>query len=508
MLRVSEGWKSAHGEMLLPETFIEIDYKISEPGLQELARFSVTEATEYSNLPDSSREAEKHNSLEWNAWGLDGTFSYANGSPKNHGYVTSALCDESARFSTLPTITVEFAEVHTSLIPGVTILWSDAFDEWASSFRVTAYNGANIVAETLVEGNKSNLSTVWVEFQNFDKITIQVLEWSLPYRRCRTMYVFVGVEVFYTKANLLNYNHTRSVDMLSAALSKSEIVFSLDNSDDRWNPTNPTGAERYLTERQKVTLRYGMVVDDGVEWINSGTFWLSEWNTPSNGIEATFTARDAIQFMDEEYVGPTTGTLYAIASAALTQVSLDGTQVEYVLSDELKSISTSITDTHTVSEVLQMIAHMGCCVFYCDVDGVVHIEPRSRVESDYIIDPNVSYSYPEFTMSKPLKAVRVDYGEESTTVQVGSSGEIQTVNNKLVTTLKDATRVANTVAEVLKNRKTVSGDFRADPRVEPLDIVTVHNKYSVSKVVITDLSFSTTGGGLRGNYTGRVIDDG
>lgn len=508
MLQVSEGWKNAHGEMLLPETFIEIDYKISEPGLQEQVSMNVSQPADISSLPDALRTGKKQNSLEWNAWGLDGTFDYSDAQTVP-GYVSEGMCDDQGRFSNLPTITLNFNEVHSTLIPGLSIWWSNTYDEWASSFRIIVYNGSEVVAETLVEDNKSYNSTVWLEYQNFDKIVIEVLEWCLPYRRCRTMYVFVGVVAVYTKGNLLSFIHNRNVDLLSAALSKSEIIFSLDNSDDQWDPTNPTGAERYLMERQKVTLRYGMMVNGEIEWLDSGTFWLSEWNTPSNGLEASFTARDAIQFMEDEYTGPRSGTLYEIAEAALGQISLDGEAVEYEITNHLTTIETEITATVTVAEVLQMAAHAAGCVFYCDVAGVVHIEQRNTQLTDYVIDSNVSYTYPEFTLSKPLKAVSVSYGEDqSVTVTAGNVGEVQTVTNDLIITAVDAEDVANVTKDVLINRKTISGDYRADPRVEPLDVITVHNKYSPSKVAITDLSFTTTGGALRGNYVGRVIDDG
>ncbi len=508
MLTVSEGWKAAHNEMLLPETAIEINYQITVPGLQDLVNMSVSQPVEYSEMPDSQNPGKKHDSLEWNAWGLDGTFDYMEEAPSHLGYVTSTMSNANAQYNELPTITLNFDSVHTTPIPGLSIWWSKAFDEWPAAFQVTVYNGNQVLAETVVDDNTSPISTVWVDFQNFNKIEIKVLEWCLPHRRCRTMYVFVGIEVVYTKQDLLAFTHTRNVDLLSAALSKNEIIFGLDNSDDKWDPTNPTGAERFLMERQKVTLRYGMMVDGEMEWMPSGTFWLSEWNTPSNGLEASFTARDAIQFMEDEYQGETSGSLYDIASAALSQISLDGDGVEYVLAASLKNINTSFTEKHTVAEILQMVSHMGGCVFYCDVDGVVHIEERTTDLKEYAITPGMSYTYPEFTFSKPLKAVRVEYGETSATVQAGSTGEVQTVSNELIATETDALRVANVAKNVLINRKTILGEYRADPRVEPLDTITVQNKYSPSTVVITDLMFTTTGGALRGTYGGRVIDDG
>ena len=512
MLNVSEGWKAAHGEMLLPETFIEINYRISEPGLQESANMAVSAPESFSELPETKDVAgEKDSTLEWNAWGLDGSFEYFDGTPNYPGYVTSTMSGADSAYSVYPTITLSFSSVHTASIPGVTICWSETFDEWASSFKITVYNGSNVVAQTVVADNKSHLSTIWLEYKNFNRVVIEVLEWCLPHRRSRTMCVFAGIEATYRKVDLLGFNHSRNVDLLSAALPKSELTFQLDNSDDRWNPSNPEGVERYLMERQKVTLRYGMTVGGKTEWISADTLWLSEWNTPANGLSATFTARDAVQFMEETYTGPRSGTLYSVAEAAFSQISMDGGIVEYYIDNNLKSIQCNFSEDeseYTVSNILQMVAHAGCCVMYSDTNGAVHIESREYSMSDYEIGQDISYSYPEFNMSKPLKAVSVTYGDKTVVVNAGSTGEVQTVSNELIGSDAVAKSVANAAIGVLTNRKTITGEYRADPRLEPLDVASVHNKYATNTVVITDVAFSTTGGALRGSYTGRVIDDG
>ena len=513
MLNVSAGWKAAHGEMLLPETFIEITYRISEPGLQESAIIAVSGPESFSTLPEEQNvTGKKYSTLEWNAWGLDGSFEYFDGIPDNTGYVSKEMSGGDAAYSVYPTITLSFRSVHTTSIPGVTIFWSEAFDEWASSFKITVYNGSGVVAQTVVTDNKSTISTIWLEYQNFNKVVIEVLEWCLPHRRSRTMCVIAGIEATYRKTDLFGFTHTRNVDLLSAALPKSELTFQLDNSDDRWNPSNPEGVERYLTERQKVTLRYGMTVDGKTEWINADTLWLSEWNTPANGLSVTFTARDAVQFMEETYTGPRSGSLYSVAEAAFRQISMDGGVAEYRIDDKLKSIQCDFSGNneseYTVSNILQMVAHAGCCVMYSDSNGVVHIEPREYVMSDYEIGQDISFSYPEFNMSKPLKAVSVSYGDKTVVVNAGSTGEVQTVSNELIGSEAVAKSVANAAIGVLRNRKTITGEYRADPRLEPLDVVAVHNKYATNTVVITDIALSTTGGALRGSYTGRVIDDG
>jgi hypothetical protein len=103
-----------------------------------------------------------------------------------------------------------------------------------------------------------------------------------------------------------------------------------------------------------------------------------------------------------------------------------------------------------------------------------------------------------------LKAVRVSYGEESYTLNVAEGGEVQTIDNPLITTEVAASRAAKWVAPILQERQTISGTFRADPRVDVCDKVTVDSKYGVcNAVVITNIKYEFTGA-FRGTYTGRV----
>lgn len=516
MNTVSEAWKTAHNELLLPETFIKLSFGVTEPGLSLIATTTATNEESFSETESITnaldKEPEKYATLEHNMWGLDGTFNYFDETPVDAGYTTSLLSAADGSFSSVPTITIQFSSLRTTLIPGITITWGNAFDEYATSFRITAYNGSTVVFQKSVTDNKSPVSQIFTALQSYDKIVIEVFSWCLPHHRCRVTEVFLGIHEVYTKSNLLNYSHVESADLLSASLPKNEIVFSLDNSTGRWNPSNPSGAEQYLIERQEIFVRYGMKVDGNIEWTDGGRLWLSEWNTPANGLEAIFTARDSLTFANDVYTGIKKGTLYDIATSAFAQMDLpvlpDGSPRFYV-DESLKNLSTdfSAEDTeYTIAAVLQMVAHMGCCVFYQNRAGQTRIEPHNNVVLDYEINRFRSYAHPEVSLSKPLKAVEVTYGEDQKeTLVVATSGEVQTVTNEFIKTSADAQKVANRTADILKGRKTISGEYRADPRLSALDVVTVESKYADSKVAITEIKYTTTGGAFKGTYTGRIV---
>lgn len=516
MIAVSDKWKEAHEELLLPETFIKLSYGVTEPGLSDDATATGVDEESFAETEEITntlaKNPELYASMEKNAWGLDGTIFCLDDEPTDPGYITTTMSDENAEYGVVPTITVTFSKLHTELIPGITLTWSSAMGEWATDFRITAYNGSTQVAQKTVTENMDVVSKVWVDLQNYNKIVVEILGWCHPHRRCRVEELYLGIVEVYTKDNLLGYDHSESVDILSAALPKNEITFRLENSTGRWNPNNPTGAERYLLEQQKFDVQYGMRVGSSVEWIKGGTFWLSEWNTPSNGLEASFTARDAVTFMNGVYTGSRSGTLFDIAVAAFEQAELpimsDGSP-RFSVGEALTSQTTDFTEDeadYTIAEVLQMVAHMGCCVFYQDRDGRVHIEPRNVEQTDYVVNQFRAFAHPEFKMSKPLKAVSVDYAGNRTRVEGDSIvGEVQTVSNPLLKTEADARKVANAAITVLSGRKTLSGEYRADPRLCALDTVKVESKYDENTVVITDIKYSTTGGAMKGSYVGRVV---
>lgn len=516
MIAVSNTWKELQKETLLPEMFVEITYRITEPGVQEEAVATASEPEEFSDVSQivdtRVKNHEAYASLDYGSWGLDGSFTYNDGVITDPGYIYSHCSNANREFAITPEITIDFEKKHNIVIPGMDITWDKALGGWATDFVIILNNANGEVARKTVTGNTSVVSRVAMDMVDYSQIKIRILKWSHPYQRAKCVSVMLGLSTVYTKDDLLSFEHSQSVDLLSATLPENVVRFKLRNDDDRWNPDSPQGAEKYLAEQQEVTVRYGMDIGGVTEWIDGGVFWLTEWETPANGMEASFTARDAISFMEYIYTGPRSGTLYDIATSAISGANLPMVGVDVVCCEIDESLKTRQTDfsadtqEYTIAEVLQLVAHAGNCVFYQDRKGTVHIEPRKISYSNYMITPDISYTHPEYTINKPLKAVSVKYGEKSRVeVPVGSKGEIQTIDNPFIITEEHARSVGEAAENVLVNRKVISGDFRADMRIDALDNVIVTSKYASNVIAVTNITYSTTSGAFRGTYTGRVV---
>ena len=328
MIAVSDRWKEVQKGQLVPLSEIEIEYNVTEPGVQADATSSATPEETFSGaeniVTELLVEEPKYATLELNQWLLDGTYvPLPENPPTAAGFISSNLSNADGTFTAVPTITISFSEIHYGTLPGLTMTWSKTYQEWAEAYRVTAYNGNTQVAQYEANNNRDVVDICEVAITGYNKIVIEVLKWCLPYRRARLSECLIGIKQIYTKKDLMGFEHEQSVNLLSAELPKSAIVFKLDNSHNKWNPDNPTGAEKYLIEKQLLTVKYGFLIDGKVEWIKAGTFYMSEWETPSNGLEASFTARDSLEFCGDLYAGPRSGTALSIVQAALAQAEID-----------------------------------------------------------------------------------------------------------------------------------------------------------------------------------------
>lgn len=515
----SEKWLKQYNSTLVPEMFVQITYHASDDKAQSDAIASsgsqvvfsdVSDITDLDNLPSA-----KYATGELNLWILDGSCDILPSSEpyKNAGYVSlENVSDENH-----PIVTFSFSKTHEEKIPGITIVWSELFNEYATSFKVSAYNGSSLLQENQIDDNTSVESSVDFEITGYDSIVIEILSWCVPNHRARIEQVEFGQRVRFNKEDLLSYSHESKRDPISGQLSKDSISFSVNNSDQKWNPINPGGLYQYLYERQAVFVKYGMELDGETEWINGGKFYLSNWNTPSNGITASFEARDALVFLsDSPYTGRKSGTLYEMCYDALEL--LDVTGISYFINENLKNYSTDFSSSNSSyknSDVLQLAANAAGMALYQTRNGEIRVDwvpfsPEDK-SSIYEISEMNNFEYPEISFSNKLKNISYSVNGASKTYPAGATGDgvTQSVSNSLLSDSIIA-QPKNALTEsykVLSNRRIATLSYRASPHNDALDFVKLNHQFGYSSnLLITDVKY-TFNGCFKGSVTGYMIED-
>ena len=389
MQTVSTAWKDNQVKTIVSESFVEVSLDITDPDAVADASSQDNGAVYISNTPQVVSEVDKnivpYSTLEQNLWVLDGSReTIPTSNVGDCGFIGEVLSDVNGGFpNKAPLITISFTKVHSKPIPAITITWGRVYNEFAEDFIVTAYKGDTVIAEKEVCGNKTVKSVIEMDIVNYDRITIAILKWCLPYHRPRVEEIFVGMNKVYSKSDLFEYSHAKTADPVSTSLPKDEVSFSIDNTGNLYNPYNKSGLSKYLTERQEVKTRYGYKMEDGsVEWVKGGTFYLSEWGAPQNGIVADFKARDLLEFLFEDYYDNvttiTSRSLYSIAEKIFLSANLplnsDGSR-KWKIDESLKKIYTSaVLPVDTKANCLLMIANASGCVLSQDREGIISIK--------------------------------------------------------------------------------------------------------------------------------------
>lgn len=449
MQKVSQAWKDNQNSQLVSESFVEISLDITDPVSTDDATATDNGAVAFSNTEDiigtSEEEITPYATLEQNIWVLDGTrevLPQSSDDYKNVGYVSATLSGENGEFSSPPTVAINFNEVHEVPLQGITITWGKTQGDYPTDFTVTAYNGENVVGEKIVSGNTNMVSIVFVDIVDYDKITIAVNKWCLPYRRARIEDILVGIRKVYTKNDIFSFSHSQEIDIISASLPKGTVSFEVNNIGREYDVYNMNGLAKYLTERQELKVKYGYKINGTTEWIDGGVYYLSSWESKENSNSAKFEANllfENLSMIYNQGIASKDGkSLYDLATDVLTFANLslsDDGNVRWVIDESLKSIITVASlPRDTVANCLQIIANAGCCILYQDRQGIIHIEKIDSNSDEYSINPTNSFSKPETILSKSVKNVKIsiyEYDIGGTTHMLGKKTTLKPVLNKV-----------------------------------------------------------------------------
>ena len=563
MVQTTWAWNNAFNKRIVPESFVEITL-----GVVDTKATQNVEITQSNNHRSSNTSALVRGNetvipanlatFEENRWVLDGSKVVSdNDDVIGTGFVGSMSSESSDGYWW---IQFDLPEDTTTVASGITIVWDSEHGEYPTSFsigfatekntvtrHVVTIENNEIVSQTIgqdmeievesLDTSVPHITRLFGKFTGYNMVHISINKWNTPNHYPRMDRFIFGRAWTFGKNEIMSYSHEQSGDILGAELPKNSITFSVDNTDDKWNPNNPNGLGKYITERQMVTVRYGVdtgqraVADLGtIHWIPGGTFYLSEWDTPSNGLEATFTARDPLEFiMNTKYPGLDESTHMGLIETSLAmsefpheiEMNLDPTHNHDCLIPE-ESVDVNAGEfglsTYSVADVIQLCVNASGSVFWFDRNGVFNVKGIAKfknIEKVYDIPMDLAYSHPEIAITKPVRFVEFDYNPvyDNTSGFVRyyvddekiKEGETVTFKNDFIQSQSSCLSAAAAVRSVLKHRKQATGEFRANPCLDLFDWVNIHSKYGEMKMIVTRIKY-TYSGAFHAEYTAREME--
>ena len=245
-------------------------------------------------------------SLELNRALLDGSFTpLQDGDARQVGYVGLAPAGDDGSFEEPQTVTLSFSGVET--LQAITL-----------GFSTKPYDGVPL-AFTVTCGSKSWSYTTnhapRVVIEDFAEssptsITLTIESWSIPGRRVRIIEIYPGLYEEWTLDDLYALSVTQQANFASTALPYGTCQLSVDNTDRRFEPSNPEGIFKSIEERQGVDISIGVELTSGaVEYKRIGKYYQYSggWKTGRNAMTIDWSLVDIIGLLSSrEYIPPTT----------------------------------------------------------------------------------------------------------------------------------------------------------------------------------------------------------
>ena len=321
-----------------------------------------------------------------------------------NGYVSSVKCDADGVFQEIPVIEFSFKEARSF----IAMTYDFSYD-YPTEIRVTYYLDGEMQGQFVTMPTEPSFVDGDNHITECDRITFEFLRMSAPNRRLRIARMLFGYEKKFEMKDIISVNHTLSIDPISTSLPYEKLTMKVNNFSKDYNPDNPQGTWVYFANGQPLSIRYGLQIDDRIEWVEAGKLLLSDAPTVDAN-SASFEAVDRISTLTNEYykgVWRDGGiTLYELVTDILLSSKMQGVHTPA----SFKSIITHAPmPILPVRECLQMIANAAECVVYTNSESHVVFEKQRHDKKpvDYHIDFAKVFAKPIVKKSEKLKSVDV-----------------------------------------------------------------------------------------------------
>lgn len=161
-------------------------------------------------------------SLEMNKWGGTGAVKVYDGD--SIALVSSAMSGATGSFSSPPTLTINFAQNHTSL--GVSFRFASNAMDYATSLTISWYQGATLLSQKTFA---SNATTYFCEntVTAYNKLVIAINATNLPYRYARIEQILFGLVREFDGYEIGSVDILQQVNLISAELAINTLDWSL-----------------------------------------------------------------------------------------------------------------------------------------------------------------------------------------------------------------------------------------------------------------------------------------
>jgi hypothetical protein len=430
--------------------------------------------------------------LEYGGWPLDGSRVCL--PPDLTGVQTgfwSVLSDDNGVFSTPPALTFDFSGDHSSI--GFMLLFDNQSVQYPKSFDISAFGAGDTFIGSTSANCSSGMHTVQFPVSNYRKLVFSFTATRGPYQRVKLAEVIFGIVQNFDRASTTEGSILYDISPTAINLPASELVIKIDNSDRKYNMSNPNGLYSYLQQSQPLDVWLGVGDSrNAIEYVKMGRFFYSSSEAEDDALTAQITAYDPFYQLDKSpcRIGTTgTWTVSAAVAAVIADSDLNiATSIPVAISS--RSIRKCIPSDATHREALRLIVQAATCTCYFNRDGVLVFSEIAAGSAVDTLDSNHMSKPAKISIAERVNTVKLTVrdvyaGTESiytaTNIMSGETTQVISVENALVS---DGAGVAAWLLSMAQKRLRYVLSERGNPARELGDTVKVYDAYGENKDVI------------------------
>lgn len=372
MKKVTSAFRDAMSKRIRDRAFISVGIGIINTEAQNTAHFS-GEYAYWSNKSLPFRNDAKYveyATLEHSYMRADGKMLFLPKTDNDFYQVQNAPLTTN---NIMGSIRVDFPQEYS--IKGTTLVFGRYFP--------TKFKIITDAKELTYENSNTEFSTHDV-LGDTTHIEIIPLSMTGGNKRFRLEKIVMGVGLTYTNNDVSSSDFEEFVNGVSNEIPYQKFNVTILDNNNVYNVDDNNSFINFLETGQRITLSYGITLDDGqVEWMQKSSMLLSDWKSQRN--KMSFSATDIFETMEDEYSKGNKiydRTAYVEAISILQDFGLEPD--EYVIDDCLRDITLhNPMPKAKHRECLQLLCNATRCILFQDENGKVVIKANFA----NVIDP-------------------------------------------------------------------------------------------------------------------------
>ena len=276
-------------------------YYDSNNSTKELTKFKYGKS--FYDVLTTSRVINDYAILYDNYTKLDGSFLVFNKISNDCGFISLETPSE---LETYDQRNIIFEVNLSETVSGLTFYFKD---NTIKNAKVYLYKQDSDVSEELEINDNAN-GTLFIDVSGGDytHIVIETYEWTNPDKRIWIKRIDLGLSHVYQGNELVEFTVTEQVNKLVEETPNNELTLTIGDYDNLYDPLNPSGIAKYLSEKSTFIPHIGIVNDGGyTEYTKLGEFFFKRIDFQNK--EVTLTAYNLMDKLNKILITNINGSL-------------------------------------------------------------------------------------------------------------------------------------------------------------------------------------------------------